>query len=274
MKQIFFPLLALVLAQQTLAASSADRAENVLLTVNEIPVSELMLQLYAADRKIQPADNPEAQKQQRIGLVNEMINTVLLSEQASKEKLDEEPTIREALELARRKILTQAAITKHLQSFNITEEQIRDAYDRGVERLADKNEYHTSHILLDTEQAANQAISRLNNGEDFAKLAKEVSTDPTNSRGGDLGWLAPQNMQPEFAAAVLKLGKGAYTGTPIKTSFGWHVIQLQDTRTPPTPKLEDVRDGIITNLKKQQLQQYVNELRQQAKIEVKNKADN
>jgi parvulin-like peptidyl-prolyl isomerase len=83
------------------------------------------------------------------------------------------------------------------------------------------------HILVPDEAAATTVIERLKNGEDFATLAKELSSDGSAANGGDLGWFSSGAMVPEFEAAAFALEKsGDYTTTPVKSQFGYHIIQL------------------------------------------------
>jgi parvulin-like peptidyl-prolyl isomerase len=84
------------------------------------------------------------------------------------------------------------------------------------------------HILVADEATANKVIERLKNGEDFATLAKELSTDTGSAaNGGDLGWFGAGAMVPEFETAAFALEKpGDYTLTPVKSQFGYHIIQL------------------------------------------------
>jgi parvulin-like peptidyl-prolyl isomerase len=108
-----------------------------------------------------------------------------------------------------------------------------DAATRAETQLAamPKTEYHARHILVATEPFALKIIERLNKGEKFEALAKSESMDSfSKNNGGDLGWFFPGRMVPEFAGAVMALQPGEYTHVPVQTAYGWHVIQLLETR--------------------------------------------
>lgn len=82
-----------------------------------------------------------------------------------------------------------------------------------------------SHILVKTEDQANQIIKRLAAGEDFAAVARRFSSCPSGKNGGDLGWFGKGQMVPEFEKAVFETDAGKVVG-PVKTQFGYHVIKV------------------------------------------------
>lgn len=99
----------------------------------------------------------------------------------------------------------------------------------------------------DAKKKAEDIIKKLNKGEDFSKLAKKYSDDSSNAKkGGDLGWVSTGDMVDEFDAAAFKLKKGKYTTSPVKTTYGYHIIYKIDEKAKP--KLEKVRDEIVDAL--------------------------
>ena len=130
-----------------------------------------------------------------------------------------------------------------------TDEELQAAYDANKDA---QTTVCVHHILVDTEDEANQVIDRLNNGESFADVAAEVSTD-TNSgqNGGDLGCAAPSSYVSEFAAATLAAPIGEVYG-PVQTDYGFHVL-IVDSREVPT--FDDMKADLITQLKQQQASQ-------------------
>ena len=101
-------------------------------------------------------------------------------------------------------------------------------YDEAAKAQKPETEIHARHILVPTEAEAQAALKRVKAGEDFAKVAKEVSKDP-GSEGGDLGWFTKDRMVPEFADAAFKLEPGQIS-EPVKSPFGWHIIQVEEKR--------------------------------------------
>jgi parvulin-like peptidyl-prolyl isomerase len=107
----------------------------------------------------------------------------------------------------------------------ILQKKVEDAITADVPHT--EKQVWARHILVADEAAANSVIERLKKGEDFAALAKELSSDGSASNGGDLGWFGAGAMVPEFEAAAFALEKpGDYTTTPVKSQFGYHIIQL------------------------------------------------
>jgi peptidyl-prolyl cis-trans isomerase C len=94
----------------------------------------------------------------------------------------------------------------------------------------DSVEYKARHILVATSTEAEAIIDRLEQGEDFAELAKQESTGPSGPRGGDLGWFSASMMVPPFAQEVRSLEVGKFSRKPVQTRFGWHVVLVEEMR--------------------------------------------
>ena len=90
-------------------------------------------------------------------------------------------------------------------------------------------EWRASHILVKDKAMAQNIINRLKKGSNFNALAKELSTCPSKSKGGDLGWFGPGQMVPLFEQAVIKLSQGRISGI-VKTQFGYHIIKKTGQR--------------------------------------------
>ncbi len=82
-----------------------------------------------------------------------------------------------------------------------------------------------SHILVDKHSKALEIISKIREGEDFAKMARDYSSCPSKKKGGDLGFFTKGNMVPEFEQAAFSLNPGQMTNEPVKTKFGYHIIK-------------------------------------------------
>jgi peptidyl-prolyl cis-trans isomerase C len=146
-----------------------------------------------------------------------------------------------------------------------TEEAERKAYDEAAKADPPQEEIHARHILLPTEDEAKAALARVKGGEDFAKVATELSKDPSGD-GGDLGWFTKDRMVPEFSEAAFKLKKGEVS-EPIKTQFGWHIIKVEDTRTKSFPPFEQIKDQAARYVAQKAESDAVAQLHSAAKIE-------
>ena len=100
---------------------------------------------------------------------------------------------------------------------------------------------HAAHILVDTQDEALQVLQRINNGEDFAVVAAEMSRDDSNAyKGGDLGWFGKGQMVQQFEDAAFALKVGEVSG-PVQTQFGWHIIKVYDRQELPTTASEQLQ---------------------------------
>ncbi len=128
----------------------------------------------------------------------------------------------------------------------LTPEAARKLFDDTIKTLTPEEEVRARHILVEKQDEAKAALARLRKGEDFAKVAAELSKDPGSGKeGGDLGYFTKDRMVPPFAEAAFKLKAGELS-EPVQTQFGWHVIKLEDRRTRALPKFEEVKGEIET----------------------------
>ncbi len=161
-----------------------------------------------------------------------------------------------------RAVQTVEAIT----GAEVTDEAIQAAYDAQFAEFEGEDEFNASHILVESEDEAKAVKAQLDEGADFAELAKEKSTGPSGPNGGALGWFGKGQMVPEFENAVVALEKGSISD-PVQTQFGWHLVMLNDKRKTEAPELEAVRGELAQTIRQEAIQAKVDELTQQATIE-------
>lgn len=235
---------------------------DVAATVNDKPISALL-----ADR-VGEQLAAQGQKPDRQQIVDELINLEILTQEAERIKLNKNDEVATALHLQYTQTMANAYLAEFSNGLKISEEDIRAEYEKQIADLK-VSEYNASHILLDTEEDAKMVIAELKSGGDFAELAKTHSTGPSGATGGDLGWFQPENMVAEFSAALTTLEVGNTTGEPVKTEFGWHVIQMNDTRAAAKPDYSPaVKGGIQNTLLRKALAEHIAELRDAAKVEM------
>ena len=193
-------------------------------------------------------------------LLDQLIDRHVVVIAAKKEGLDRDPAVQRMVARATDSALQNALLTREIAP-TLTEEAIRTRYDRDFAGKAGETEVHARHILVADEDTAKKVIAELNGGADFAELAKRYSTDPGAQSGGDLGFFKKSDMLPEFSETAFALKAGETTKTPVKTRFGWHVIQVQEVRNAPPPSLEQVHDEIRQTL----IQEGVSRVLAQAK---------
>ncbi len=249
-----------------LISTTAIAEKKIVVQVNDTKLDSVFYGKYKLMRKQQNPSLPEAQLDKI--LKEELVNRELLYQAALKNKLEKNKDVAFNLKVSRQEVLINAAMQKALQTNPITEALVKKEYEVSVASSGNK-EYKARHILVKTEKQAKEIIEQLNKGDDFAKLATEKSTGPSNKKGGDLGWFPGGQMVPEFSKAIANMKKGTYSKTPVKTRFGWHIIKLENDRDSTPPEFAQVKDKIKVHLQNKILSEYVAKLRKTAKIDIK-----
>jgi len=242
-----------------------------LAVVNGETITQQQYDDYVKARAKQNPSNNEEVKPET--LIEEMIQRELLKQDALKNGIDKNPEFIQKVEFMRESLLMAMGMQDYLEKHPIDDAALHKEYDRQIALIKVPQEYKVRHILVETESEAKAIIAELDEGKDFGELAKEKSKDPGSAKAklsGDLGWITKQKVVPSFGEAVEKLEKGKYSATPVKTQFGWHLVQVDDSRqaTLALPPFESVKDKIETALQFRLMQQYLNDLKTQAKIEI------
>jgi len=206
-------------------------------------------------------------EQTRAMVREELINRELLAQEAQRTGITKGQEVQAQLDLARQQIVVGAYIRDSLRRKPITDADLQKEYER-LKSHAGSKEYKARHILLETEEQANSMIEQLKKGGKFEDLASKNSKDSGSApRGGDLDWNVPGTFDPQFSGAMVKLEKGKYTEQPVRTRFGFHVIQLDDVRDVKFPALSEVKPRIQQTLVQHRIEELVKALRAKAKIE-------
>ena len=194
-----------------------------------------------------------------------LIDLKLAAKKAQAEKLDQTPEFARKLAYYRDK-LSMEELLGSVAKAATTDEAEHKAYDEAAKAEPPQEEIHARHILVPTEDEAKAALARIKGGEDFAKVATELSKDPSGD-GGDLGWFTKDRMVPEFSEAAFKLKKGEVSD-PVKTQFGWHIIKIEDIRTKTFPPFEQVKDQAARYVAQKAESETIAQLHNAAKIEL------
>lgn len=224
------------------AASGSARAQDaaadpVVAKVGAVEIHESELKLAIAGLDPQLANLPDDQK--RVAALSSIIDVKLLAADADKEGLKDSADFKQRLAFLTDRELHNAYFKKHVVDA-VTPEEVKARYEKEVAAITPEDEIRARHILVKTEEEAKAVIKDLDAGKDFVEIAKEKSTDPNKSEGGDLGYFAKGRMVPEFENAAFALEKGAYSKEPVKTQFGFHVIKVEDKRKQQPPALDQV----------------------------------
>ncbi len=184
-------------------------------------------------------------KEGRAKLLDEIIYQELFYIDALDQGLDRTEEYQKRINEFGKGVLRDMNIAK-TTTVEITDDEIRKFYNENGDMLA-VPEIKASHILVSTKEDAQNAIDRIKGGEDFAKVAKEVSSCPSKSNGGDLGFFGRGRMVPEFEQAAFALEKGQVS-EPVQTQFGYHVIIKTDEKGAEKPAFDTVKEQIRQTL--------------------------
>ncbi|WP_337269265.1 peptidylprolyl isomerase [Oryzifoliimicrobium ureilyticus] len=242
-----------------------DKADPVVAKVGNVEIHQSELDLAVSNLDPQLAQLSDEQK--KIAGLSAAIDVKLLSQQAADEKLDQTAEFKKRMQYLSDRELHNAYFKKHVVD-TITDAEVKARYDKEVAALPKQEEVHARHILVKTEDEAKDIIKQLDAGKDFATLAKEKSTDPNKDDGGDLGYFSRGRMVKEFEDAAFALDKGAYTKTPVKTDFGYHVIKVEDKRDAPPPPFDQVKDQVRQLIMRDKYLALLADAKQKEKIEI------
>lgn len=202
----------------------------------------------------------------RMNVLRGIVSEQLVHNEARKSGVENSPEVTEKLAKLKEKLVTQAFLEKKADT-RVSDAEIRKMYEKKTAELKDKEEIKARHILVEDEDKADEIAKELRKGGKFEVIAKKESLDKgTGTKGGDLGWFTEEQMVPEFSKAAFKLKKSAISD-PVKSSFGWHIIQVQDRRKVEAPPYEEVKENLAQELKAKALKDYVGELLQGAKVQ-------
>lgn len=198
-------------------------------------------------------------------VIDDIVDTKLTANAAISSGLAENPLLKEIAERAYDRVIAEAWLNDALNK-RINEDMITQSYNDLVADTESRTETRARHILLDSKDAAMEAIKRLNDGEDFTALAKELSTGPSGPNGGELGYFRRGAMVPSFELASFAMDVGTYSKEPVQTQFGWHVIKVEDRRVADAPALAEVRDQLRSSISVKIAGSIIAELRSKAEI--------
>lgn len=203
-------------------------------------------------------------------ITDELVNQELLYLDALDKKLDQDPAYAKEVEMAKINILKQFALANLFKDLNVTDEELNEYYENHKQHFTRPMQINASHILVDSEEDAKKIKARIEEGESFEDLAKELSNCPSKEAGGNLGTFSPGQMVKEFDEVCQEIEIGTLSD-PVKTQFGYHIIKVNDRKEPSIITFEEAKEDMLkqyTAIKQQEL--YLNktiELQKDYKVE-------
>jgi len=262
-------LLALALAVPAVAQDDPPIARIDGDTIRRSDVESLAAELLPPEVRAQGGPSlleglpPEIREQ----LIQRAIAERALITEARKRNLQDDPLLRARVKRAEEQELVQALLAREAMTL-VTDEKIRERFEAESARRQGEPEVRARHILLRTEPEARAVMAELAKGTDFTELAKRRSTDPSAAQnGGDLGFFKRADMVKEFADAAFALNAGQTSPAPVRSSFGFHVIRVEEKRTAGAISFEQARDTIRQRLLQEQAEAIAQRVAAAATVE-------
>ena len=243
--------------------------DSVLATVNGDPITEAFVTQLMEELQGQFEGVPESD--QKAAALSSAIEIKMLSQRAKTEVFTDNSTYKQKLQLMEERLLHEMYISEKV-SEAVTDDALQARYDTIVGDKSPETEVHARHILVGTREEAQAIIKLLDEGGDFVELAKEKSIGPSSGNGGDLGYFTAGRMVPEFEVAAFELEAGTYTGSPVVTQFGFHVIKSEDKRQTSIPTFDEIEPQLRQLALSQTYGRLIAETRENSTIEFADKA--
>ncbi len=248
------------------AQAQSNLPKDVVAIVNGKQITTKLLEQNVKVNTAQGlSDSPELRK----ALTDELINREVLAQAAQKKNLHTDAEVQLQLEQLQKNLLADLAINDFLKNKSVAEEQLKAEYQSQIQVLGDTSnlqQYKIRQILLSKESDARNVMNRLKK-ESFEKVAQEVSIDSSRERGGDLGWVLPNQLIPAISNVMVNLNKGNTSLAPIQTNNGWHIIRVDDKRAFKVPTYEESKERVRISLLQKMRAEYIAQLRKEAKIQ-------
>jgi peptidyl-prolyl cis-trans isomerase C len=222
---------------------------------------------------------PEAEKdfispEQKRDYVRRWIENQILYQKAKEEKIDQDENIKWRIDQVVRNIIIEGFLEKELKErIKVSEEEVKQYYQENKDKFrCEQDEVRLSHILVKNIAEAGLVGAKLQGGESFDQIAKELSLDEgTKEKGGDIGYVPLSNLPPQFYEVVTKL-KTKELSPPIQTDYGVDVVMVTDRKEKGSIKeyeqaKEEVTDSLTFAKQNKELEKLFNELKKSAKIQ-------
>ncbi len=252
-----------ITAQETAAPAATipeGGASAVVATVNGTPITLGHMIVLRANLPAQYQSLPD-------DILFKGILDQLVQQAALAQSTEGKTTLRDtlAMENDQRGYLSGVAL-QSVVGGAVTDEALQKAYDAKFADAAETKEYNAAHILVKTEEEAKELKTQIDAGADFADLAKQHSSDGAAANGGDLGWFSDGMMVKPFQDAVFAMEVGKVSD-PVQTQFGWHLIQLKETRVKSAPTLDDMREELAAEIEQSAVEAHIKSITDAANIE-------
>ncbi len=260
--KFFQTVFAVTTLMWVMSAPVYGQNSKIVARVGDIEITERDLESAGRDIGRQFQRLPENQR--RPALLDALIDIIVIAKKADEDGLSKDAGFIERMELLRKRVLHNIYVSDTV-SMKITDDEVKALYLQETSKV---EEINARHILVKTKEEALEIVKLLDEGRDFAAIAKEKSTGPSGANGGDLGFFGKGQMVPAFEKAVFALQDGQHTKEPVKTQFGYHVIKLEKRRTAPPPPFDKVKEQYRQQILRERYGELVKDTRKTNKIEI------
>jgi peptidyl-prolyl cis-trans isomerase C len=273
MTRMFFRTHTLV-AAAALAAAGAVSAAAAGQVLAEVGGRDITLQEFrqvlgdlrsagnsaATIRTLTPAGRRE--------ILDAFVDRALYAQGARDVGLDAQPDVRAEIARATEEVLARAYLAHEREAFHVTDADVQRYYDRHRDELRTPQRVKARHIQVKTREEAEAVLARLERGEPFGDVARQVSTDATTrDKGGELGWVTPGVMVAPFDEALFSTKKGALSPI-VHTTFGFHVIEIEDAQASQVPPLASIRNEVRQKLVAADLERLKHQLQTRHPVQI------
>ncbi|RBQ29157.1 peptidylprolyl isomerase [Aliarcobacter vitoriensis] len=268
MKKIVTSFIASIALVSTLSAA------DFYATVDGDKITKQDIDMLLQDPRVNFDQLPQEAKSQ---VLEGAINRKLIAKKAIKDGIEKDSQYVEEINSIKESLALQIWQSKEIEKIKFSDTEKRDFYEKNKARFVIPETFEASHILVDSETDAKNIIKEIekasNKDAKFKELAQSKSKDPNKVNGGQIPRFAAEQMVPEFASAVKALAKGAYSKTPTKTQFGYHVIFVKDKIAGKSLTYDEVKNDVEQILTAEKFNKKIDELvqslRKDAKIVIK-----
>ncbi len=254
-------------AKQSEVNTGAVKGSKV---VAEVGKEKITLEEIDGMIKNLPQQLQEIASSQRESFLENVINQKLLYAEALSRNLGKDSNVEKQIEEMTKQIIIGEFLRREIeQKVYIFDEDVKNYFEANKQQFIEPEKFRARHILVDTQEEADDILTRLNAGEDFATLAKGKSKDPSKENGGDLGFLSKGQTVLEFEQAALALEPGQSSGV-VKTQFGYHIIKLEEKQPAREHSFEEIKDKLkqvlLANKQREGFEALLKELRDKNKV--------
>lgn len=212
-------------------------------------------------------DTPEV----REAVKNQLINQVLIQQEAKKRGLTSSPEFKTAIANVETQLSSEALFMDLAKKNPVSDADVRKLYDQKVSNIKGTQEVQLSQIIVASDADAKKVIAELSKGGNFAKIAEARSIDPSAKQTGGLvpnftNLKEFEVQAPALYSAIGNLKKGEFTKEPVNINGNFAIFKVEERRNAVAPSFESVKEPLRAELQQQKIAQAINELRQKASI--------